>query len=124
VNNAMAVDVTGQTNGESIGPMMYTGTGGQTAFVVGACLAGGKTVIVVPSTSMVKGKRISRIVPMLDAGSVVTSQRGFVHHVVTEYGIANLKGKSIRNRIDELVSIAHPDFRSELRAEAKRLYKV
>jgi len=124
VNNAMAVDVTGQTNGESIGPMMYTGTGGQTAFVVGACLAGGKTVIVVPSTSMVKGKRVSRIVPVLDAGSVVTSQRGFVHHVVTEYGIANLKGKSIRNRIDELVSIAHPDFRSELRSEAKRLYKV
>ena len=124
VNNAMAVDVTGQTNGESIGPMMYTGTGGQTAFVVGACLAGGKTVIVVPSSSMVKGKRVSRIVPVLDAGSVVTSQRGFVHHVVTEYGIANLKGKSIRNRIDELVSIAHPDFRSELRSEAKRLYKV
>ncbi len=124
VNNAMAVDLTGQTNGESIGPMMYTGTGGQTAFVVGACLAGGKTVIVVPSTSMVKGKRISRIVPMLDPGSVVTSPRGFVHHVVTEYGIANLKGKSIRNRIDELVSIAHPDFRSELRTEAKRLYKV
>jgi len=78
----------------------------------------------VPSSSMVKGKRVSRIVPVLDAGSVVTSQRGFVHHVVTEYGIANLKGKSIRNRIDELVSVAHPDFRSELRAEAKRLYKV
>jgi 4-hydroxybutyrate CoA-transferase len=124
VNNAMAVDLTGQTNGESIGPLMYTGTGGQTAFVVAACLAGGKTVIVVPSSSIVQGKRVSRIVPMLDAGSVVTSPRGFVHHVVTEYGIANLKGKSIRNRIDELVSIAHPDFRSELRAEAKRLYKV
>jgi 4-hydroxybutyrate CoA-transferase len=124
VNNAMAVDVTGQTNGESIGPLMYTGTGGQTAFVVGACLAGGKTVIVVPSSSMVKGKRVSRIVPVLDPGSVVTSPRAFVHHVVTEYGIANLKGKSIRQRIDELVSIAHPDFRSELRAEARRLYKV
>jgi 4-hydroxybutyrate CoA-transferase len=124
VNNALAVDLTGQTNGESIGPLMYTGTGGQTAFVVAACLAGGKTVIVVPSSSIVQGKRISRIVPMLDAGSVVTSPRGFVHHVVTEYGIANLKGKSIRQRIDELVSIAHPDFRSELRAEAKRLYKV
>jgi 4-hydroxybutyrate CoA-transferase len=124
VNNAMAVDVTGQTNGESIGPLMYTGTGGQTAFVVGACLAGGKTVIVVPSSSIVKGQRVSRIVPVLDPGSVVTSPRAFVHHVVTEYGIANLKGKSIRQRIDELVSIAHPDFRSELRAEARRLYKV
>ncbi|HKN14533.1 MAG TPA: acetyl-CoA hydrolase/transferase C-terminal domain-containing protein [Candidatus Binatus sp.] len=124
INNAMAVDLTGQTNGESIGPLMYTGTGGQTAFVVAACLAGGKTVIVVPSSSRVQGRRISRIVPVLDSGSVVTSPRGFVHHVVTEYGIANLKGKSIRERINELVAIAHPDFRSELRAEAKRLYKV
>ncbi len=62
--------------------------------------------------------------PVLEAGGVVTSPRGFVHHVVTEYGIANLKGKSIRQRIDELVSIAHPDFRSELRVEAKRQYKV
>ncbi len=123
VNNAMAVDLTGQTNGESIGPIMYTGTGGQTAFVIGAALAGGKTVIVVPSTSMVKGKRISRIVPVLDPGSVVTSQRGFLHYVVTEYGIATLKGKSIRERIEELVAVAHPDFRSELRADAKRLYK-
>ena len=61
---------------------------------------------------------------MLDPGSVVTSPRGFVHHVVTEYGIATLKGKSIRERINELVAIAHPDFRTELRAEAKRLYKV
>jgi acyl-CoA hydrolase len=124
VNNAMAVDLTGQTNGESIGPLMYTGTGGQTAFVVAACLAGGKTVIVVPSSSIVQGKRISRIVPVLDPGAVVTSPRGFVHHVATEYGIATLKGKSIRQRIDELVAIAHPDFRSDLRAEAKRLYKV
>src|SRR5216684_1768839 len=124
VNNAMAVDLTGQTNGESIGPMMYTGTGGQTAFVIAAAMAGGKTVIVVPSTSMVNGKRISRIVPVLDLGSVVTSQRGFVHYVVTEYGIATLKGKSIRERIEELVAVAHPDYRSELRTEAKRQYKV
>lgn len=124
VNNAMAVDLTGQVNGESIGPTMYTGTGGQTAFVVAASMAGGTTVIVVPSSSMVKGKRISRIVPMLDQGSVVTSQRGFVQYVASEYGIATLKGKSIRSRIEELVAIAHPDFRSELRADAKRIYKV
>ena len=89
-----------------------------------ASLAGGKTVIVVPSSSIVNGKRISRIVPMLDEGSVVTSPRGFVHHVVTEYGIATLKGKSIRQRIEELVAIAHPDFRSELRAEARQAYRV
>lgn len=124
VNNAIAVDVTGQANSESIGPLMYTGCGGQTVFLIAACLAGGKAVIVLPSSSMVQGRRVSRIVPVLDPGSVVTSPRGFVHHVVTEYGIANLKGKSIRQRIDELVSIAHPDFRSELRGEARRLYKV
>lgn len=124
INNAMAVDLTGQVNGESIGPTMYTGTGGQTAFVVAASMASGTTVIVVPSSSMVKGKRISRIVPMLDPGSVVTSQRGFVQHVATEYGIATLKGKSIRTRIEELVAVAHPDFRAELRADAKRIYKV
>ena len=124
VNNAMAVDLTGQVNGESIGPLAYTGTGGQTAFVIAASLAGGKSIIVVPSTSMVKGKMISRIVPTLDPGSVVTSPRAFVHYVVTEYGIATLKGKSIRQRIEELVAVAHPDFRSELRAEAKRQYRV
>jgi len=122
INNAMAVDLTGQANSESIGPRMYTGTGGQTAFVVGACLGGGATVIVVPSSSIVNGARISRIMPSLMPASVVTAPRGFVHNVVTEYGIATLKGKSIRERVDAMIAIAHPDFRSELRAEAKRMY--
>lgn len=122
VNNAMAVDLTGQANSESIGPRMYTGTGGQTAFVVGACLGGGTTVIVVPSSSIVNGIRISRIMPALLPASVVTAPRAFVHHVVTEYGIATLKGKSIRERVNALIAIAHPDFRAELRAEAKRMY--
>jgi acyl-CoA hydrolase len=120
----MAVDVTGHVNGESIGPMMYTGTGGQTAFVVGACLAGGKTIIVTPSSSMVKGQRVSRILPALAQASVTTCPRSFVHHVVTEYGIATLKGKTLRERINEMSAIAHPDFRSEIRAQARRLYKV
>ncbi len=124
VNNALAIDLTGQADGESIGPMMYTGTGGQTAFVIGACLAGGTTVVVTPSTSMVKGERVSRIVASLAPASVVTSPRGFVHHVVTEYGIATLRGKSLRERINELIAIAHPDFRSELRADARRLYNL
>jgi 4-hydroxybutyrate CoA-transferase len=124
VNNALAIDLTGQANGESIGPMMYTGTGGQTAFVIGACLAGGTTVVVTPSTSMVNGQRVSRIVPVLAPGSVITSPRGFVHHVATEYGIATLRGKSLRERINGLITIAHPDFRSELRAEARRLYNL
>jgi len=122
INNTMAIDLTGQANSESIGHTMYTGTGGQTAFVVGASLGGGKTVLVVPSSSMVKGERISRIVPALAPGSVVTAPRAFVHHVATEYGIATLKGKSIRQRANELIAIAHPDFRPELRAEARRLY--
>lgn len=124
VNNALAVDVTGQVNGESIGPAMHTGSGGQTAFVIAASMAGGKAITVTPSTSIVNGQRVSRIVAALPPGSVVTAPRAFVHHVVTEYGIANLKGKSIRGRIDELVSVAHPDFRAELRAEARRLYRV
>jgi 4-hydroxybutyrate CoA-transferase len=122
INNALSIDLTGQANSESIGPTMYTGTGGQTAFVVGASLGGGKTVLVTPSSSMVKGQRLSRIVPSLAPASVVTAPRTFVHHVVTEYGIATLKGKSIRERVNELIAIAHPDFRSELRGDANRLY--
>jgi 4-hydroxybutyrate CoA-transferase len=122
INNAMAVDLTGQANSESIGPRMYTGTGGQTAFVTGACLGGGTTVIVVPSSSIVNGSRISRIMPSLLPASVVTAPRGFVHQVVTEYGIATLKGRSIRERVNAMIAIAHPDFRSELRAEANRMY--
>jgi 4-hydroxybutyrate CoA-transferase len=115
---------TSPTDGESIGPMMYTGTGGQTAFVIGAALAGGTTVVVTPSTALVKGERVSRIVASLAPGSVVTSPRGFVHYVATEYGIATLRGKSLRERIHELIAIAHPDFRGELRSEAKRLYNL
>jgi 4-hydroxybutyrate CoA-transferase len=122
VNNAMAVDLTGQADSESIGPRMYTGTGGQTAFVVGASLAGGKTILVTPSISVVGGQRVSRIVPSLSEASVVTAPRGFVHYVATEYGIATLRGKSVRERVNEMIAIAHPDFRGELRAAANRLY--
>jgi len=122
INNVLSVDLTGQADSESIGPTMYTGTGGQTAFVVGASLGGGKTIMVTPSSSMVKGQRVSRIVSSLAPGSVLTAPRTFVHQVVTEYGIATLKGKTIRERANELIAIAHPDFRSELRADAKRLY--
>ncbi len=122
VNNGLAVDFTGQVGSESIGPQMYTGTGGQTAFGIGSSLAGGKSIIVMPSVAMVKGQRISRIAPSLAPGTVCTLPRTFVHHVVTEYGIATLKGKSQRERAGELIAIAHPDFRAELSAEAKRLF--
>jgi acyl-CoA hydrolase len=101
---------------------MYTGTGGQTVFAIAASLAGGKSILVTPSTSMVNGQRISRIVAGLPPGSVITAQRTFVHYVVTEYGIAKLIGKSIKERARELIAIAHPDFRSELAEQARRMY--
>jgi 4-hydroxybutyrate CoA-transferase len=122
VNNALAVDLTGQVGSESIGSRMYTGTGGQIAFGIGASMAGGKSIIVLPATAMVQGQRVSRIATSLAPASVFTLPRAFVHHVVTEFGIANLKGKSLRERVRELVGIAHPDFRRELAAEATRMY--
>jgi acyl-CoA hydrolase len=125
VNNALMVDVTGQINGETIGPTIYSGTGGAFAFAVGALHAkNGRSVTVLPSTSMVDGEPRSRIMTMLPQGSAVTVPRGYADIVVTEYGIARLKHRTLRQRIDELTAIAHPDFRRELRAEAARLYGV
>jgi 4-hydroxybutyrate CoA-transferase len=122
INNALAIDFTGQVGSESIGPHMYTGTGGQIAFGIGATMAGGKSIIVLPSTAIAKGQRVSRIAPSLAPASVFTLPRAFVHYVVTEYGIATLKGKSLRERARALCAIAHPDFRVELAAEAARMY--
>ena len=122
VNNALAVDLTGQVGSESIGPRMYTGTGGQIAFGIGSTMAGGKSIIVLPATAIVKGERLSRITPSLAPASVFTLPRTFVHYVVTEYGIATLKGKSLRERARELIAIAHPDFRTDLTNEARRMY--
>lgn len=125
VNNALAVDLGGQACSESIGPYMYTGTGGQTIFTIAAAYCNpGKAVIVTPSSAVVRGRRISRIVPILEPGSVVTAQRAFVDYVVTEHGIATLKGKSLRQRAAALIEVAHPDFREELRKEAKRIYHL
>jgi len=121
INNALAVDLTGQVGSESIGHQMYTGTGGQTAFGIGSSLGGGKSIIVLPATAMSKGERISRITPALAPGTICTLPRTFVHHVVTEFGVATLKGKSQRERARQLIAVAHPDFRSELTAAAKRL---
>ena len=125
VNNAIAIDLGGQACSESIGPFMYTGTGGQTIFTIAAAYCNpGKAVIVTPSSSLVKGRRVSRVVPMLEPGSVVTAQRAFVDFVVTEYGIASLHGKSLKQRAVALIEIAHPEFREELRKEAKRIYHL
>lgn len=122
VNNALAVDFTGQVGSESLGPNMYTGTGGQIAFGVGASLAGGKSIIVLPSSAIVKGQRVSRIGSSLPPAAVFTLPRAFVHYVVTEYGVATLRGKSLRERAREMIAVAHPDFRAELTAEARRMY--
>lgn len=122
VNNALCVDLTGQVGSESVGHQMYTGTGGQIAFGVGASLAGGKSIIVLPASALTAGKRVSRIAPSLPPATVFTLPRAFVHYVVTEYGVAKLIGKSVRERSRELVAVAHPDFRGELAAEARRMY--
>ena len=122
VNNALCVDLTGQVGSESVGHQMYTGTGGQIAFGVGTSLAGGKSIIVLPASALNAGKRLSRITPSLPPATVFTLPRAFVHYVVTEYGVATLIGKSLRERARELVAVAHPDFRGELAAEARRMY--
>ena len=123
VNNALLVDLTGQIDGETLGPEIYSGTGGAFAFAVGALHAkNGRSVTVLPSTSVVEGERRSRIVAMFPQGTAVTVPRGYADIFVTEYGIAHLRGKSLRQRVDELIAIAHPEFRAELRAEARRHY--
>jgi 4-hydroxybutyrate CoA-transferase len=122
VNNALCVDLTGQVGSESVGHLMYTGTGGQIAFGVGASLAGGKSIVVLPSSALSAGKRVSRITPSFPPATVFTLPRAFVHYVVTEHGVAKLIGKSLRERARELVAVAHPDFRGELAAEARRMY--
>jgi 4-hydroxybutyrate CoA-transferase len=121
INSALAVDLTGQVSAESIGPVMLSGTGGQLAFAIGASIAKeGKYVVTMRSTAM--GGTVSRIAPQLEPGTVVTVPRVLADYVVTEYGIAHIKGKTQRQRAQELINIAHPDFRSELKKEAERLY--
>jgi acyl-CoA hydrolase/RimJ/RimL family protein N-acetyltransferase len=119
INSALAIDLTGQATAESLGDRFYSGIGGQADFMRGAVLApGGRSILTFPSTA--DGGKVSRIVPALPEGSGATLNRGDVHYVVTEYGIAYLHGKNIRERAMALISIAHPDFRSELIREAKK----
>jgi len=121
INAALAVDLTGQIASESIGPVMVSGTGGQLALAIGTSLSrGGRNVNVLTSTA--QGGNVSRIVPRLEPGSIVTVPRTLADIVVTEYGIARLKGKTQRQRAEELINIAHPNFRNELRMEARRLF--
>lgn len=119
INSAIQVDLTGQVCADSIGARIYSGIGGQMDFIRGAARSrGGKPIIALPSTAA--GGRISRIVPQLSPGAGVVTTRGHVHWVVTEYGAVNLHALSIRERADALASIAHPDFRAELRRDATR----
>jgi 4-hydroxybutyrate CoA-transferase len=113
INSALEVDLTGQVCAESIGPQFYSGFGGQLDFIRGAARSkGGKPIIALPSTA--KDGKISRIVPRLAQGAGVLTGRADVHYVVTEYGIAYLHGRNIRQRAESLIQIAHPKFRDEL----------
>mgnify|MGYP000424554497 CR=1 FL=1 len=123
INSAIEVDLTGQVVSDSIGYHFYSGIGGQVDFVRGAWLSkGGKPVIVLPSTT--KDGKISRIVPHVTEGGGVVTSRGHVAYVVTEFGIANLIGKSIRERALELIRIAHPKFREQLLKDVRKNYWV
>jgi 4-hydroxybutyrate CoA-transferase len=118
INSALAVDLTGQVCADSIGCSIYSGCGGQLDFMRGAARSkGGKPIIALPSTA--KEGRLSRIVDVLGAGSGVVTTRADVHYVVTEYGVASLHGRSLRERASALIEIAHPDFRAELRQAAR-----
>jgi len=113
INSALQIDLTGQVCSDSIGNQFYSGIGGQVDFLQGASYSkGGKPIIALSSTA--KDGKISRIVPMLSPGAGVVTSRGLVRYVVTEYGVAFLHGKSIRERAKALIEIAHPKFREEL----------
>ena len=122
INNTTQIDLQGQAASESDGHRHLTGTGGQLQFVRGAYASrGGKAFICLASTYERRGVRKSRIVPHLTPGNIVTTPRTDMMYVVTEYGLVNLKGKSLAERATALISIAHPDFREELEREARRV---
>lgn len=120
INSAIEVDLTGQVCADSIGPKLYSGVGGQMDFIYGASRSkGGVPIIALPSeTALRDGTRISRIASMLKQGAGVVTSRNHVRYIVTEYGVADLYGKSIRQRALSLINIAHPDFRADLEKEA------
>lgn len=121
INSALQIDLLGQVAAESIGERFIAAAGGQTPFTIGAAMSkGGKSLTVMPSTAA--NGTVSRIKPILDPGTPVTVPRIVTMYVVTEYGIANLWGKSTRDKALELIGIAHPDFRDELRREALRRF--
>src|SRR4029079_19036815 len=119
INSAIEIDLTGQDCADSIGSRMYSGGGGQMDFIRGAALADeGRAIIALPSTAA--AGTVSRIVSHLRPGAGVVTPRAHVRTVVTEYGVAELFGRSIRERVAALIAIAHPDHRDALRHEARR----
>ena len=120
LNTALEIDLTGQVCSESLGSWQYSGTGGATDFAYGAYHSkGGKGIIAINATA--KNGTISRIVPQLKPGAVVSIQRNIVDYIVTEYGIARLRGKTVHQRVNEMISIAAPEFREDLRKQADKL---
>ncbi|MDQ5987266.1 MAG: Butyryl-CoA:acetate CoA-transferase [Syntrophus sp. SKADARSKE-3] len=120
INSALQVDMMGQVNAEMIGPNQFSGVGGQVDFVRGASRSkGGKSIIALPSTA--SGGKVSRITCELDRGSAVTTSRNDVHFIVTEYGVAELRGKCICDRARALIAIAHPEFRESLAKQASEM---
>ncbi|MDY6876823.1 MAG: acetyl-CoA hydrolase/transferase C-terminal domain-containing protein [Chloroflexota bacterium] len=123
LNSAIEVDLTGQVCADSIGPKLYSGVGGQLDFIYGASRSEeGVSIIALPATA--KSGQISRIVPMLKQGAGVVTTRNHVHYIVTEYGVADLYGKTIRQRAQALARIAAPQFRDELTRAAKELHYI
>jgi 4-hydroxybutyrate CoA-transferase len=125
INSAMQTDLMGQVNAEAIGFNQFSGVGGQVDFIRGASMSDdGKSIIAMPSVTVKKdGAVISKIVPFLDEGAPVTTSRCDIDYIVTEYGIAPLKGKSLRQRAKNLISIAHPDVRDGLKEEFEKRFK-
>ena len=120
INATLQIDLLGQCGSESLGPLPYSGTGGQVDFVRAANRSrGGKSFIVLPSTA--RDDSLTRIVPMLTPGTHVTTSKNDINYVVTEFGVAQLRGKSAKQRAQEMIAIAHPDFRAELTEGARRL---
>jgi acetyl-CoA hydrolase len=122
INSAIEIDLTGQVCADSIGPRLYSGVGGQVDFIYGASRSeGGIPIIALPSSAVIKGQNTSKIVPLLKHGAGVVTTRSHVRFIVTEYGVAELYGKTIRQRARALINIAHPEFRDELERQAKEL---
>ena len=122
INSAIEVDLTGQVCADSIGPRFYSGVGGQVDFIYGASRSnGGLPIIALPASAVIKGVNTSKIAAMLKHGAGVVTTRNHVRFIVTEYGVAELYGKTIRQRARALINIAHPEFREDLERQAKEL---